>query len=511
MFLQIKELAIMLTRIENAEVYYRFMIAYRKHNAECPVYTTFRTCKTTGRVTEFTRQRGVIAESVKTTFYVILQEYIESYNQVTAHVLYSNDNPPPLYTNSVFLANRADCSDRTVRNHLRLLRNLGVIQTKFRGRKHDYELWISKDFLYGSEGDTVFKKREIDPKTAFPDLNMKKFPANNTHREVFEKEKGKADMFINHGESNDRERGRTEVEPLGSNEAVNRTEVGQTGGAAAQLSRDEMIAQSEEKRRLSAEKALEGRLLKGPRGLETKYLNLLLDFWFYAWKVLYPAKEFTKDQQEKALIAICAGVYGNFQDERTDKEWIDFQVFQLGKLDKAGKYYDHHPEQYAPDPYAFAIPGKGYFDAENLKGFAVIDAWIKKEMIQKTINKADRAERNLQKQAKCAELLRKARIDMEMENAGKKLRKETRGKTRIGIYQYYHNILRAMGNKYADQLDKQYIDQQARGFAPPKYDQAKRVRRAVYKLSADPTPATVVYTDDWIESDQHEGFYLSEI
>jgi hypothetical protein len=499
----------MLSRIDNSEVFLRFMKAYRAHNAQCPSYTTSRTCKTTGRVTEFCRQRGVISESVKTTFYIILRKYVESYVAAAASMsagLHSDASPPPLYTNSVFLSIECDCSDRTIRNHLRQLRNLGVVRTKFRGRKHDYELWISPEFLYGGEGEAMKQSADFGRKNDFSSLNSKIFPVNNIHREVFEKEKGSADMFINHGESNDGERGRTENSLLGSEEPVEQTEREQTGGAGAPT-RELLRATATELRLKNAERALEGRLLKGPRGLDPRLFNLIWEFWLYAWKVVYPGKSFTKEQQEKALVAIMKGVYNNFEDKRTEREWIDFQVFQFSKLDKAHKYYDHHPEQWAPDPYSVAVAGKGYFDRENKHGFAVIEGWIAAELRQKSINKFDRGERDRRKEEICTEILRKARVDIENERAGRPLRKETKGKSLLGIYRHYHAMLRKMGNKYSDQLDRQYNDQQARDFAPPKYNQAKRIRKNLVKLNPDPTPATVMYIDPLMEDDG-EGYYL---
>lgn len=512
----------MLSKISNSEVYTRFLIAFRRHNEKCPEFTVQRTCKTTGRVTEITRRRGEIPQSVKGTFHNILAEYVKSYVITAVNMpdsnLHTDANPPSLHTNSVYMGNLCDCSDRTVRNHLRRLRDLGVVRTKFHGRTHNYELWISPEFLYGGEGDTTFKKLDSSRKTNFPSIDAKIFPANNFHRELFEKEKGSADMLIKHGEDYHREGDQTEPGTLPpSTDLAENTEKLQAGGAAAER-KSEIVAQAEEKRLLNASKALEGRLLKGPRNLDPKFLNMLIEFWFYAWEVLYPGKEFTKEQQEKSLAAIMDGVYNNFRDERSDKDWVDFQVHQLAKLDKAHKYYDHHPEQWAPDPYAFAVAGKGYFDAANLKGFVSIDGWIQKELMQKALNRAARAngiiERDLEKENKCREVLRKARVDIERERAGLKLRKETLGKNIIGIFQHYHTILRAMGAKYADKLSEQFTDQKARDFAPPKYDKAKRIRKSlvkksVVKLPVDPTPATVTYIESWMEDDG-EGYYVFE-
>ncbi len=435
---------------------------------------------------------------------MILSEYVTSYNNMAASMpagLYNDADPPSLLTNSKKMAMLCDCSDRTVRNHLAHLRNLGVVNTRFHGRKHNYELWISNEFLYGGEEETKIKKAEISAKTPLSNSIRKIFPPNNIHREVFEKEKGDAELFIKHGESNHGERGRTGNEANDQKPAslLTQEEI-KLGGATIQKS--DVVAENTKNRLLRAEKVTKEYTLQGPRGLNVKYLNLLLDFWFYAWKVLYPNVSFSKEEQEKALMAISAGVYNDFSDSKSDREWIDFQVLQLAKLDKAGKYYDHHPEQYAPTPYAIAVAGRGYFDAENIKGFTVIDSWIKKEQLQKAWNKHAKQEAENIKETKAREILRKCRIDLEKQRIGDRTRKETLGKSILGIYQYYHNILRNMGKKYADMLDRQYMDQQARDFAPPKYNKAKRAQ-GTRKL--DDQEPTVVYVEDWMTVG--EGYY----
>jgi len=501
----------MLTRIENGEVFLRFMRTYRKHNSECPWYTSSRTCKKTGRITEFKRQRGVIPESVKTTFHMILSEYVKSYVNVAATMpagMYNDADPPSLLTNSVKLGFLCDCSDRTIRSHVAILSDLGIVRKKFHGDKHNYELWISPEFLYGGEGPDNFKKRQIRPETALNSTNTKIFPHSNTHREVLEIKKREVDMFVEHGEGENGEKGRTDSDSPAPEERAMQTEKYQTGGGRPRAEKAGIVAENERKRLEKASQVLKGKLLKGPRGLETKFLNVLLDFWFYAWKSVYPYQEFTKEQQERALVAIMDGVYNNFSDELTDKEWVDFQVLQLTKLDKAHKYYDHHPEQYAPAPYTISIPGRGYFDRANQKGFAAIDGWIREEKEQKIRNKEARDEKKIQRELKCKELLRKARVDMERCHAGLELRKETKFMDISRIYFHYHNILRGMGKKYADRLDEQFIQQKRTDFAPPKYDKAKRMRRMAHKLSNDPAPATIVYTESWMEGDG-EGYYVS--
>lgn len=506
-----------LPRIDSSQAYRRFLQAYRQHNHNCPTTTIDRT-RTRQDGTTYTQQvskkEGTICESVKATFHNLLTEYVHSYNRLAENLVvgvYSQANPPSLLTNNVHLAWLSDCSQKTIYNHLMTLQKLGVVRKKYRGRKHDYELWISPEILFGGEGEN-FQKIVSD---ALLRGFSKELPPNNTHREIIEKEKRSADMLIGHGEDFHGERGRTDQQgeaspnaPEGPNPAGRREGVWGAGRA-------EIVAQKAAERQARASALLSKRNPSFPQALDPKFLNMLMEFWLYAWKVVYQERNFSRDQQEKALVAIAAGVYGNFQDDRAPREWAEFQVFQLGKLDKAARYYDAHPTAYRPDPYAVHIPGKGYFDAENVHGFTGIDAWMKKDAIQKLTEKLAYAKKTedhklrkrlLAQQAdeqrqRCEALLRTARRDFEKLRAGIRLRAEVAEKTEMGLFQYYRVIFAAQGGDWLERFCKQYVDQKAVDFMPPKYLRSRRHRQRAGEMMQE----TVVYVESWMEDG--EGYY----
>lgn len=493
----------MLARIEAKKAYKRFENRLSTYNDNCPQEAHERKIRVVGGppiCIEVIRKVGTIKQAVKETFYVLLSQYVHHYNHVAANMpasMYTTQDPPSLPTNCVRLANVCGCSDRTVRNHIGKLRRLGIVRTKFHGRQKDFELWISLEVLHGGEGEDFQKMRP----SALNSQDGKNFPPNNTHREIFEKENENADMCVKYGENIHRERGRAENGPLPQADGQESPALAAQREGELGAGRAAKVAHNEQKRISRASRLMDERTPQPPQGLPTRYLNMLVDFWIYALKMLYPERDFTKEQQEKALVAIAAGVYNNFADTRTDQEWLDFQLLQLTKIDKAARYYDNRPDAYLPDPYAVYVPGKGYFDRENRLGFIGIDAWLQREAAQRAINKQAYQDKKANKAGYYAKLLLRARRDFEKMKAGLPARKGVENLSLMELYHYWWGVFRGFGKTWEDKYLQQYIDQQSRAFLPPKIQRPRRQR----ELADRPTPATMVYVESWME--QGEGYY----
>lgn len=473
---------------------------FDEHNAACPTMEVVSKRKQGDIIV--TRRVGIIPEAITTTFHTILTQYVHDYNRTCSLMpagMYSMDDLPAMHTNCIQLAKYCRCTDRTVRNHITRLRDLDLISTKFHGNKKAFEVWISPKMLFGSSQNTEPQNAADGPKIGLSPLDGKIFPHNSTHLEIIEKEKGSADMFIKYGESIQGQKGRTETEALAFNEWPEQRREVKAGGAAGG-GRSEIAAENDKNRRQKATSMLEARMPAMPKGLNAKYWQMLMNFWLYAWKVVYPHRAFRKDQQEKALVAIAAGVFNNFVDVMDDKQWLDYYQFQMAKLDKAGRYYDNHPDAYRPDPYAVVVPGRGYFDYENVKGFVGIDAWIKKDSIRNARNRQAYADKNAEKVKRCETLLRTARRDFEKLRQNMKPRKEVDGKNQIALFQYYNVIFAGMGKKWQEAFASQYLEQQARDFQPPAYMKPARLRKMADRGT------TVVQVEDWI-GDVSDGYY----
>lgn len=313
-------------------------------------------------------------------------------------------------------------------------------------------------------------------------------------------------MLNVHGESNQGQRGQTDpgknpvvAHPEGQNESLGGAGGGQGGGTIEPpapengVQHQDLVAIGRENERQAARPKL-------PRGLEPKFTKLLIEFWLYAWKVIYPNTEFTKQQQEKALAAINKGVFENFEGDWTDEQWLNYYQVQLAKVDKAGRYYDNHPNAYRPDPYAVHIPGKGYFDVENSKGFIGIDAWIKQDSVKHARSRQAYADKQEQKTRRAESLLRTARRDFEKLRHNLQPRKEVARFNQFSLFQYYNVIFSGLGKKWQQAFCTQFLDQQARDFKAPSYYKPRKL-----KALAAPDPVTIIQVEPWMENGN--GFY----
>ena len=427
-----------LQNIDCPQAFVRFLEKYRLHNASCETLTHIRKKQMEdGSIKEIliSRKTGVLPEQIKTTFYMMLQKYAENYNYIAANIpadFRESGQLPAFLTNNVRLAEYCDCSDKTIYNHRTQLKSLGVISSKFRGRKSDFEMWISAEILFGSETEATPENRSEAPKTALPPVVMKTFTVNNINRENIEKEKNNMDMLISrYRENSYRERGRTDSsDPTLKAPTTHATERTNSGGGVRPTPAENAAAHTEKLNKAAdAFSKLKNPAL--PPRLEKYFAKMLMSFWSYAWKMLYETRDFSTEQQEKAMYAIYEGVFNKFEDERTAKEWASFQALQLEKIDKAAKFYTNNPDAYKPDPYAVYIAGKGYFDQANNNGFQAIDGWIKKDQIKAACRKNQYEQEKYDRETKAARLLARARRDFERQAAGAEMRKEVMHKSQL--------------------------------------------------------------------------------
>ncbi len=88
-----------------------------------------------------------------------------------------------------------------------------------------------------------------------------------------------------------------------------------------------------------------------------------------------------------------------------DQDWEKFYEDKIECLDLAAAYYRKHPDKHPPLPFAEFVPGAGYFDWENTRGFRKTHDWLISRL----------AWREQQRQE---EALRKARRELKAHAAG---------------------------------------------------------------------------------------------
>lgn len=498
---------------------------FKQHDDQCPVVTHIR--KTATGDVEITRRKGLIPEAITATFSILLGQYVHNYNIVRNELspdFHDPENPPALRTNAARIAKVARCTDRTVRNHLTRLKKLGLLRTKFHGRKRDFELWINTDFLFG-EPVAATATKTLSAAPFAPE--RKNFPLTDTQGQKIKTENDKADMFISHGANNQGQKGKTNGEPSGL-EAPPEEYGERYSAAAAAERRRQKAAESAEKRQKQADQLLTEHKqslasskpkipsLNG-RPIDQKFAEMLAQFWCFAMEVIYPHYQFDIHQQEKALSTIMEGVYGNFREARSAASWRKFHVEQLEKLAKAGRYFENHPDKYAPSPYSVYLPGKGYFDLGNSRGFAGVDAWMELDRQKKRIRKNAKiakeqkaqaafvaAQQQQAKQDLCEKQLRQAAMDFERLERGAIPRKIVTGMGLLQLFQYHSTIFAGHGSKWHNLFLRQFEAQKANNFRPPRDSRTWRTR----KLGSPPPKTDVVYVESYMEGDG-QGFYSS--
>ncbi|MBO2007576.1 hypothetical protein [Hymenobacter negativus] len=343
--------------------------------------------------------------------------------------------PPPVATNSEEICRTnvrgKRVASRTVRNHLAEMKAAGIItQMQFRGRKHDYYVWINPQFLWESgEKATETAQKSRFQAAEFSALQPPKdtnFPPKGVHEplQATEIETGQVDKLL-------AQRGQT------GPEAHQATPSGYTGQPARPVEAAQATKTSTGAANDAVLPSAPKNLPTTPQGpktkLATRQRNMVFEFWWAAQKELYaPLNQlFTEEQQRLALNAIYFGVYGGFPTDWPLHQQERYHEQALERLGLAAGYFARNPGKYPPMPYAEHVEGAGYFDAANAKGFVGTMAWY-------TTHLAHRGQRAL------ADGLRRARRELRQHALGT-APKRAQAKTTLELYRYHEAKMRQLG------------------------------------------------------------------
>lgn len=393
-------------------------------NEAVPVTTSTRTLSD-GRVLTIVRKPKAISANAKATGTRIVKQYVREYLR-TVRMLglptATAEGMPGLYTNCVEIAAMRGCSDRTARTHIRQLQKVGLVTNyKFHGSKHDFELWINPDILWAPQlqealvksaaladaaaDDRVDKPVEMPLNTPTGDPLkprviseiVKNFPHKVTvNHSNYEMENNKKDCVEKHGDQ-------ITATPNSSSDPAQEApsegilkhgdpETRAGGARAANVENPTASPKTPNNGQGMGSKLrerLQGTSTTSEKGgdrsknerTQAQKLAILegyvRSFWGYAAKTIYGARKFESWEEPYILQAIRRGVYRDFQVDITEKEWDKYQGELYRQIDMAAKYFQSNPNKWAPDPFARRVPGTGYFDAENLRGFGQTRKWLR--------------------------------------------------------------------------------------------------------------------------------------
>ncbi len=410
----------------------------QQKNEEQPVVERKRTLPD-GREQLFHTQTKLIPGNVEATGSRIILDYIRAYEHSFRHGFTPDheEDLPSLFTNNSKLADKRTVSDRTIRNHISRLRQVGLISGyTFHGTYHDFELWISPEILFAEENQCNRSQLEAQKSaeiaapappqcTNFP-LNVAFETTGNIEKEISSVDK--KGVASQQG-----------AMPGGDGETSNTCDTF-TGDTGLQQGRTPVEETPHEP--LAAQKQdteAGGAATARKPGVNPVFKSYVEIFWQYAYRMLYPGYEFEEEQHKMAKNAIWYGVYGGFKADLTEDEWELYHDQALQRIDLAATYYRNHQDKYPPMPYAEFVHGSGYFDWQNSLGFRSTENWLVKQQVWKH-------------QQRVEDALRRARTDFRLHKKGK-AKKRIQEKTQMQLFRFHEERIKRLGT---DALNKYY-------------------------------------------------------
>lgn len=377
----------------------RFDQLCEEKNEAMPLIEVTRELQIDGRtVTQtYQRRKKAISDGAQNTGKALIQSFAYQFKRLVNTMpvdMINEAGTPSLKTNNVKMAKfRGGLSDRTIRNHIRELKNIGAITDyKFHGSKKDFELWIDTRILFGTdEMPEIFKTDQPDslektftPTPSFSDASSSDSdPKNDTnfpHRQLVTIENSKVTK-------NTTTRNVEEISTIRRQEYGNKPSTDQNlplsqpvrggmetkkGGGGPRI-----IVDNSPKSWINTLPSWKSPGLdQDYHRLPRAYQHYVAQFWRYAHKSLWPGKVFLPQEQFAAMNAITAGVYQKVFHQNPGENNLDkFQKLLFKAIDKASMYYARSENRYPGDPVSKFRSGKGYFDAENSRGFNVAYRW----------------------------------------------------------------------------------------------------------------------------------------
>ncbi|NBB18818.1 hypothetical protein GVN20_05570 [Runella sp. CRIBMP] len=440
-----------------------------EYNEQCPVVEK----KTTrhlpnGTVEEVStfRKVGTIKGSVKTTGMHLIRRYVEAW---AAANLTTKEIPSPadvyISTNRVELAERLSRSHRSVYDHIRKLRQVGLVDNyQFCGRHNDFKVWISPEILFGGVERAKSKPAQKAQKTALKSSVRQNLPPLDISLKQQSTTISKVDCGQtpkqNHGDNKDPHNPAFEGNAP-TKQALWATETRGGGRGAAEYEK----------------------LFKSFNRLPKALKEIVLNLWLVIRTSLYSRHEWSNEENHMAVLELYDHLFGRFTTTQSEKAWKDYAVELSERVEMAKAWFDKNAQRH-PD-YPFQRGKKmGYFDPKNNFGFAVTALWLAKDKLRKRQNRVEY-------------LLNQARIDFEKLAAGKP-RPKVMEKNELQLFVYYQNWAKTYGKEVEERFCQQYLSQKARKFAP-----ARPQRLTIRAQKAADKAAQVVYVEPWMEMGEY--------
>lgn len=354
--------------------------------------TTFTRTITKGKragVEETVCRRGQrqVVDGAKATGEVLLKQYRNRVERmITTPFLFNKivtDTGiimPSILVDGRQLMQKRSLTERTMRNHLAQLMNVGFItKKKWHGRKRSFELWVNPEYILKKQEKTVENGLRDDSRSPAIDEIQ---PAKGIKFPPIELPELQESQKFEIGQCGKVPFDLSSEKPFPEAEGCN------IAGSGPQTTKQGARGRGTAKSALRLPADDNSLVLKE----QNKCNSYVMSTWKYAKALLYPEYQFSANQEQLAKQAIFDGVYRKFEDRGFDFERYHEGV--LRRVELAQKYFHKHAGRcYAPMPWAEIVKGRGYFDWQNEKGFRGTMAWLLADQLSKQVSKMKRAVR----------------------------------------------------------------------------------------------------------------------
>jgi len=353
---------------------------------------------------------------------------------------------PPIYTNGRELGEKRDVTDRTIRTHMQELKRAGFISRyRYRGTNASYCVWINPNFVWEAPLQALESGKMAPSETAFLVPHRKNLP----HTELLESLEALKDdisgveKLVVPARAPASEQNWNPLTgiagPQRGSEPASEGQKSRAGGGGAA-------------RRASFYQQAEAAGTGAKNAKARRYVEM---FWLYAKATVYKKNTFTEAAERQAKNAIWYGVFGGFA-EGEPADWLAWMPGLQRRLELAADWLARNTKNWVPLPYAERISGRGYFDAENAKGFVGTLTWLRREQAKLGQGALERA-----LDEALTELAQRKVL-----NAGAPRRYQASKRARrmqlTELHRYHHTKLRRLGGdeallRFATRLQAEHI------------------------------------------------------
>lgn len=275
------------------------------------------------------------------------------------------DDIPPLSTNNIRIAEKVNCTDRTVKRHIKKLVDSGLIIKKINhGRVNNYELWIDPEII-GVKKKLDLKQINKVISDEIVKSNLKELAVIEDASKSSLRTKSPLNVSCDTETKNLDNINNTPVDKESlksddSNSVSPKVETQET----TQDTRESKLKKITPKNKTQKNNEKSSAKSKA----SDKYIKMLIDFlWNYSVFAIYKDFEM-EDHQEMIAKQHFQKYFAKSTSKEQAKRWYDQYIKRIGM---ASIYFKNHPD------FEIHLPSH-YFDTENKKGFVGTRGWYLK-------------------------------------------------------------------------------------------------------------------------------------